>query len=339
MKNILLTGGLGYIGSHLAVELSHHGYNPIILDNLSNCHHECFDKIQDICHSKLEFIECDILDFDKLKSVFFNFEIDSVIHLAAKKSVSESIQYPELYFNNNVIGTENLLKIIQINSIRNFIFSSSACVYDQGSQIPIKENALIKSINPYGNTKIQAEKKIIDYYNQFKNFNYSILRYFNPVGSHPSRIIGEDPLQNQSNLFPNILNVIMNEDKKLNVYGKNYSTKDGTPVRDYIHISDIADGHIKSMNYLDNQGRNHVINIGNSMGYTVLDVILTFENLTNKKIPINYCDKRDGDVAVSIADNSLSKSLLSWAPKYDLDEMCKSALEWKQRFPKGYLSS
>ena len=265
-KYILITGGLGYIGTHLAFSLIERGYMPIIVDNLSNSYVETLNNLNILCNEKLIFKELDITDYSMLEHVASIYKIDSIIHLAAKKSISESIKNPSLYKHNNVIGTKNILKLMSEFSINNLVFSSSACVYDPSNNCPIKESAKIKCTHPYGNTKIESEDLIKDFCTLNNNYKFSILRYFNPVGAHESGFIGEDPRNKQGNLFPNILDVIFKKKKNLTIFGNDYNTHDGTPIRDYIHIMDLVGGHLSSLEFL-RQKKSHILNLGTARIY------------------------------------------------------------------------
>lgn len=343
MKSILITGGAGYVGSHTSLRLLEKGYKIIILDSYVNSSNKSIKAIKKILiqsnnyfENKLTFIEGDVKDLDLLDNIFKrardnNEEINSVIHFAGLKSVEESINSPLKYWETNVCGTISLLKIMEKYSCFNIIFSSSATIYDKSHNSKIKEEYKIKPINPYGNTKAVIENLLNDIFNSSAEFfRIANLRYFNPIGAHCSGLMGEDPIGTPSNIFPLILNVASRELKELKIFGNDWDTHDGTGVRDYIHVMDVAEGHILALNYLiKNKPKIINLNLGTGKGYSVLELIKTFEKINNVKIPYQFCPRRLGDQSYVVADNSLIKKILNWTPNMDLSSMCRDGWAWK----------
>jgi len=352
MKSILLTGGAGFIGSHICLELLLNGYKVFVLDSFKNSSRKSLDRVLGICKNKkaasdfgnqLKIFEGDLKDKDFVEDVFiniykFHMQIDGVIHLAGLKSVSESIRYPLNYWENNVLGTINLLKIINKYKCNNFVFSSSATVYSQTEESILTEKSNISPINPYGNTKFVIEKLIDDMYKSPKNkIKFASLRYFNPIGAHSSGLLGENPVDIPNNIFPLITNTAMGIQEVFKIYGNDWPTKDGTPIRDYIHIMDLAEAHVKVLEYLfDNESLNIILNIGTGLGTSVLELINTFELVNNVKVPYVFSQRRNGDAAYVVADNSLSKSQMNISCKRTIEDMCKDGWVWKKLNPHGY---
>lgn len=351
-KFILLTGGAGYIGSHICLEIFNTmpEYKIIIVDKKIDHNNTVIKYLKETIKDKLILKECSLLNFSELCDIFSHYNhIESVIHLASFKSVPESLRVPLIYYNNNLIGTINLLKCMNIANCFNLIFSSSACVYGDTKEMPITEDSQTagKQTNPYGKTKIMIEEMLSDLCNSSPNWKIIILRYFNPVGSELSGNIGDYvKLNTSNNLFLNIQenykacymesnsNIFANT---LQVYGDDYNTKDGSCIRDFIHIMDLANAHVKSINYLNNiivnvdNNTTHIFNIGTGKGYTVLEVLKKFNDLTNGKIKYNITKRRKGDAEVSYTDNKKAKEILKWEPKYDLDEMVSTTIKWADK--------
>ena len=339
MKNVLVTGGLGYIGSHTVVELHNSGYNPIIIDNLSNSRIEILERVTSIIDKKPTFYEADVLDEAKLSEILSENEIISVIHFAASKAVGESVAKPLLYYKNNISTTVNLLDAMKTHEIPYFIFSSSCTVYGEPDVLPVTENTPIKRANsPYGNTKQICEEVIQDATNANPHINAISLRYFNPIGAHSSGVIGELPQGIPNNLMPYLLKVVSGELEKLSVFGNDYNTPDGSCIRDYIHVVDLAKAHVKALNRLEegsNKTNHECFNVGTGEGYSVLDLINTFEKETGEKVNYEITDRRPGDVEKIYADPTFAKTELKWEAGLDLNDMVKSAWNWYQKFKNG----
>ncbi len=342
MQKILITGGCGFIGSHIATLLLENKYHVIIIDNNENSSSDVIQNILKVatrkiknCSKFLSFQKCDIRDYESVKNIFFkeslsNLEITSVIHCAGVKSVEESIKFPINYWDSNVYGTVNILKVMREFECRTIIFSSSATIYDSSSNRLMREDDLLKATNPYANTKITVEKIFRDVFqSEPKLWRIANLRFFNPIGAHSSGLLGEDPFRKPTNIFPIINNVASGKTKVLNIFGNDWNTPDGTCIRDYIHIEDIAEGHLKTLDFL-NSNDNQIVffNLGSGIGTSVLQLVRTFEKVNNVKIPFVFSDKRPGDEPISIADNSLMKKEINWAPQRNLLEMCKDGWTW-----------
>ncbi len=339
-QTILVTGGAGYIGSHTLIELDSVGYNFVVYDNLSNSSREALKRVEQIIDKKIEFVKGDIRDKEKLKKVFSNFDIDSVIHFAGLKAVGESVEQPLKYYDNNVTGTIKLLEVMNEFECKKMLFSSSATVYGEPKTMPIKEDFPTGgTTNPYGTSKYMIERILNDLYVSDNSWKIVILRYFNPVGAHESGMIGEDPNDIPNNLMPYITQVAVGKLKELSVFGDDYKTKDGTGVRDYIHVVDLAKAHVKAIDYINNStftAKYSTFNIGTGRGYSVLDMVKAFEKASGKKINYKIAPRRAGDIATCYADPSLAKEILNWEAKKDLDEMCKSSWKWQSSNPNGY---
>ena len=325
--NILLTGGTGYIGSHTSLALHIENNNVILYDNLSNSDHAVNNKLSTITGKTFPFIEGDIRDTQKLIKAFIDYQVDAVIHLAGKKSVAESIKNPIYYHDNNVEGTISLLKAIQNTKLKNLVFSSSATVYGEPQYLPLDEDHPLNPTNPYGRSKLQIEKILYDFTKTNPNFNVACLRYFNPVGAHKSGLIGENPKGKPNNLMPYITQVAAGKRPNLNIFGNDYNTHDGTGVRDYIHVMDIAEGHLAGLKFIKKKGGWHSLNLGSGKGFSVLELLKTFETATNKIIPYTFSKRRLGDVESCFAEIKKAKKNLHWEAKRSLSEMCSSA--WK----------
>ena len=325
-KTILLTGGTGYIGSHMAVELLGNNYDVIIVDNFVNSKPDVLENIERITNKEPKFYEIDVCD-EKLESVFNENNIDAVIHFSALKAVGESVEKPELYYENNIGGLENVLSIMEKYDCKNIVFSSSATVYGEPEYLPLDESHSLSATNPYGETKIACEEILRALYEDDNSYNIAILRYFNPVGAHESGLIGEDPAGVPNNLAPFVGKVAIGELDKLTVFGNDYDTPDGTGIRDYIHITDLIAGHMRALEKIDTL-ECASINLGTGCGYSVMEVIKSFESAGGQKINYEIHPRRDGDVAQCYAKCDLAKDKLNWTAKHDLDDMVKSHLNW-----------
>ena len=332
--SILVTGGAGFIGSHTVVELLNKGYDVVVLDNFSNSKPETLDTIKEITGKDFKFYEADILDKEKMDQIFNeNREIDSVIHFAGLKAVGESVEKPLEYYQNNIAGTLVLLNTMNKYNVKSIVFSSSATVYgDQGVPKYKEEMGRGETTNPYGTTKAMIEKILEDLYFSDNQWNICILRYFNPIGAHKSGLLGEDPQGIPNNLMPYIMKVAAGELKQLNVFGDDYDTKDGTGMRDYIHVVDLALGHIKSIEKMkeDNSGL-HIYNLGTGNPYSVLDIVNTFERVNDIKVPYVITDRRPGDIAVCCADPGKANKELGWKAERELEEMCRDSWNFAEK--------
>ncbi len=329
--NILVTGGIGYIGSHTIIELLKDTTNNIIvIDNLVNSRIEVKDIIEKVSGRKITFYNIDLTDYNNLSDIFFKEKIDSVIHFAALKAVGESIEKPLDYYNNNIIGTLNLLTVMKNSNVKKIIFSSSATVYGDSDVMPVYEELPIMSaINPYGRTKTMVEDILRDIYISDKSWEIVILRYFNPVGAHESGLIGELPNGVPSNLMPYVSKVADGELECVRVFGNDYDTPDGTGVRDYIHVVDLAKGHVSAMKKLKDGSGLNTYNLGTGQAYSVLEIINAFSKASGKKISYKIVERRVGDIATSYADPSKAKKELGWCAEKNLDDMCKDFWRWQ----------
>lgn len=325
MKNILVTGITGFIGSHTAIELIKSGYNVIGVDNLYNSNIETLEKIYKITNKKVKFYEKDLLYFNDINIIFKENNIDGVIHFAAYKAVGESVIKPLEYYYNNLVGTLNLLKVMKENNCNKFIFSSSATVYGKNNPIPYLEDYPKSATNPYGYTKVMIEQMLEDISKANKEFSCAMLRYFNPIGAHESGLIGENPKGIPNNLMPYICEVAIGKRECLNVFGNDYNTVDGTGVRDYVHVVDLSNGHVKALEYILNTKGIISINLGTGKGTSVLQLINSFEQISGKNIKIKFCERRYGDIDEFYADNRKAKEILGWSPKYTIEDMCRDS--------------
>ncbi len=330
--NILVTGATGFIASHTIVELQNENHTIIGIDNLCNSSADTLDNIKKITGKDIDFYECDIRDTDKLKDVLSKYKIDCCIHFAGLKAVGESVAKPVEYYDNNIAGTLSLLKVLKEIDCKNIIFSSSATIYGTPAFVPITEECP-KGIctNPYGWTKHMIEQILIDTQNANKDMNVVILRYFNPIGAHPSGLIGEKPNGIPNNLMPYITQVACGIREKLFVYGNDYDTPDGTGVRDYIHVVDLARGHVKALAAIEKNCGVDIFNLGTGHGYSVLDVINTFEKVNNIKIPYEIVARRPGDIASCYADPEKAKRVFGWVAQYSLSDMCRDSWNYQHR--------
>ena len=328
---ILITGGAGYIGSHVAVELLNKGEEIIILDNFSNSKPEVLDRIKEITGKDFKFYEVDMTDKKALDKVFFKQHIDSVIHFAGLKAVGESVEKPIEYYANNLISNLNLLELMKKYKCKKLVFSSSATVYGNPEQVPIKENASLSTTNPYGTTKLMMENILKDVAKADENFRIVILRYFNPIGAHESGLIGEDPEGVPNNLMPYITGVASGKLEVLNIFGNDYPTNDGTGVRDYIHVVDLAKGHLKALEKIELEKGLFIYNLGTGKGYSVLEILNTFERVNNVQVPYRIVERREGDIAECYADPTKAKEELHWEAEKNLEDMCRDAWNFMQK--------
>jgi len=326
--NVLVTGGTGYIGSHTCVELIKKGYDIVIADNLSNSKSEVVDKIEKLSGKRPAFYKVDILDKEGIESIFSAHSIDAVIHFAGKKAVGESVEKPLMYYHNNITGTINILEAMIKFGCKRFVFSSSATVYGAPKSVPIKEDFPLSTTNPYGTTKLYIEGMLKDLSVANKELSITILRYFNPIGAHDSGLIGDNPNGIPNNLMPYVTRVAKGTLPQLGIFGNDYPTHDGTGVRDYIHVIDLALGHVKALEHMDEVGVKFY-NLGTGNGYSVLDIVKAFEKVNNIKIPYKITERRAGDIAECYADASKAKDELGWVAEYGLEDMCRSALNQK----------
>lgn len=338
MKNILITGGTGYIGSHIAAELLNSDqYNVTLVDNLSNSSIKVVDRINEITGKKVNFYYGDIADCSRMRLILIHNNIDTVIHCAGYKAVGESVQNPIKYYRNNISGTLALLDIMNSVGIKKIIFSSSATVYGEPTILPITEDCPKQPCtNPYGWTKSMIEQILEDIYNSDNSWKIIILRYFNPIGAHTSGLIGEDPKGMPNNLLPYVSKVATGEYKSVSVFGNDYKTKDGTGIRDYIHIMDLAKGHLAAVEKIDNIDKLKIYNLSTGNGYSVLDIIKTFEKVSGKTIPYEISERRKGDIAVCYASSQKANKELNWKCQYNLEDMCRDTWNWRNKNPNGY---
>ncbi len=334
--SLLITGGAGYIGSHTCLELLNQGYDLVVVDNLANSKEQSLTRVQELTGKHLRFYQDDLLNKDALERIFKENTITGVIHFAGLKAVGESNQIPLRYYDNNITGTLNLCQVMEQFHVRNLVFSSSATVYGQPHRVPITEDFPLQPTNPYGRTKYMIELILSDLYNANPDWNIILLRYFNPVGAHPGGRIGEDPNGIPNNLFPYISQVAVGKLDKLSVFGNDYPTPDGTGVRDYIHVVDLAIGHLRAVQKLHANPGLLVCNLGTGQGYSVLDVIRAFEQASGRKIQYTMQPRRQGDVASCYADPAKAKNELHWTAERNLIDMCVDSWRWQAANPDGY---
>ncbi|KMT66411.1 UDP-glucose 4-epimerase GalE [Catenovulum maritimum] len=333
---ILVTGGAGYIGTHTCTELIEAGHEVVVIDNLANSKLEALKRVEKICGKEVSFIEGDIRDEAVLNDIFKSHKIDSVIHFAGLKAVGESTEKPLEYYDNNVNGTRILVKVMLENDVNSLIFSSSATVYGDPASVPITENFPLSATNPYGRTKLMVEEMCRDIVVAYPKLSVVLLRYFNPVGAHKSGTIGEDPNGIPNNLMPFITQVAVGKREKLSVFGGDYSTKDGTGVRDYIHVLDLANGHVKALEKLHASPGAHAINLGTGNGYSVLEMVKAFEAASGKPVPYQIVDRRPGDIAECFAEPKLAAELIGWQATRGVAEMAEDSWRWQSNNPQGY---
>jgi len=333
---IIVTGGAGYIGSHTCLELLLAGYDVVVVDNLSNSSEESLRRVQKLSGKSLIFHQVDLLDKPALETVFEGEKADAVIHFAGLKAVGESVEQPLRYYQNNIIGTLNLCEVMEKTGLTNIVFSSSATVYGDPETVPITEDFPLSATNPYGQTKLIIEEILRDLYEANNAWNSAILRYFNPVGAHPSGEIGEDPTGIPNNLMPYIAQVAVGKLSKVSVFGDDYPTKDGTGVRDYIHVVDLSVGHLSALEKLEDDPGVVTYNLGTGRGYSVLEMIQAFRRASGQEIPYEIVERRPGDIAECYADPSNAEEELHWSADRGIDAMCEDTWRWQKKNPDGY---
>jgi len=333
---IFITGGAGFIGSHTCVELLAAGFSVTVFDNLSNSQPEALTRVRQITGAELDFIQGDIRDRSSLEAALRQSKARAVIHFAGLKAVGESVEHPLSYYDNNVTGTVHLLQAMQACGIKTLVFSSSATVYGTPQYLPLNEAHPLSSTNPYGQTKLVIENMLRGLYRSDPTWRISILRYFNPVGAHASGLIGEAPQGTPNNLLPYVAQVAVGRREFLSIWGNDYDTPDGTGVRDYIHVVDLALGHLAALRHLESHAQCCTVNLGTGIGYSVLEVVRAFEHASGKTIPFKYLPRRAGDVASCYADPTHARELLGWQAQRDLATMCQDAWQWQSKNPNGY---
>jgi UDP-glucose 4-epimerase len=334
--SILVTGGAGYIGSHTCVELLNAGYDIVVVDNFSNSKPEALKRIKEITGKNFKFYEVDILDKEGLQKVFSENNIKAVIHFAGLKAVGESVEIPLKYYHNNITGTLILCEVMKKYDVKKMVFSSSATVYGNPKSVPITEEFELSATNPYGRTKLMIEEILRDVYVSDNNWSIALLRYFNPIGAHESGKIGEDPNGIPNNLMPYITQVAVGKREKLSVFGNDYDTHVGTGVRDYIHVVDLAKGHLKALEKIMSTEGVEAYNLGTGVGYSVLDVVNNFEKATGKKVPYVITERRLGDIDKCYADPTKAYKELGWKAEKNLEDMCRDSWNWQKNNPNGY---
>jgi UDP-glucose 4-epimerase len=325
---ILVTGGAGYIGSHACVELLNSGHDIVVFDNYYNSSPEVLDRIKEITGRSFLAYECDMLDEEAMERIFSENKIDAVMHFAGYKAVGESCEKPLMYYHNNIQGTLTILNAMARHNVKKFVFSSSATVYGDPQSVPIDETFPLSATNPYGRTKLMIEEMLRDLYAADNSWSIILLRYFNPVGAHESYIIGENPKGIPNNLMPMINKVAQQELPVLKIFGNDYNTKDGTGVRDYIHVVDLAKGHVKAIEYIENYNTIESINLGTGKGYSVLEMVHTYMRVNNVAVNYIFTDRRPGDIAECYANPEKALRLLNWKAEYDLEKMCRDSYLW-----------
>lgn len=335
---ILVTGGAGYIGSHTCVQLLEAGYDIVVVDNYSNSHSESLKRVERICNRPLTVYQADINDRRALTDIFSRHSIDAVVHFAGLKAVGESTQIPLKYYHNNVSGTITLCSVMREFDCAQLVFSSSATVYGDPENVPIKEDSRTGATNPYGRSKLVIEEILADLHSSEPGFwGITLLRYFNPIGAHPSGLIGEDPNDIPNNLLPYVAQVATGKLKEVRVFGNDYDTPDGTGVRDYIHVMDLADGHLCALGHLQRSGAGlYTFNLGTGKGYSVLEIIKQFSEVSGQTVPYRIVERRPGDIATCYADPTKAKDVLGWKSQYQLPDMLAHAWNWQKNNPNGY---
>ena len=335
-RTILVTGGAGYIGSHACLELLNAGFEVVVVDNLGNAHREVLSRVAKLSGRKMQFHLADLRDAAAMDDLFAKEKIDAVLHFAGLKAVGESVEKPLDYYQNNVSGTVNLLAAMNGQGVKNIVFSSSCTVYGAPEKLPLDENAALQAVNPYGQTKLTIEHILRDLAASDPEWNISILRYFNPVGAHESGEIGEDPLGIPDNLMPVITKVAVGELPELQVYGDDYDTPDGSCIRDYIHVVDLARGHLDALRRLDEKPGLITHNLGTGQGHSVFEVIRAFEQATGRKIKYHVTRRRPGDAPAVYANAARAEKELGWKAERSIETMCRDAWRWQQKYPRGY---
>jgi UDP-glucose 4-epimerase len=333
---ILVTGGAGFIGSHAAVELLENGYDIVIVDNLSNSQIEAIQRIKELTGKDFPFYEMDLLNAEALETIFAAQKIDAVMHFAGLKAVGESVEMPLAYYHNNITGTLILCEAMKKHGVKNIVFSSSATVYGNPDRVPIDESFPLSATNPYGRTKLMIEEILRDLHVSDPSWRIAVLRYFNPIGAHASGRIGENPTGIPNNLMPYITQVAIGKREQLQVFGNDYDTHDGTGVRDYIHVVDLVKGHLKALQYLENNEGIETFNLGTGTGYSVLDLVKSFGEVTSTDIPYQIVDRRPGDIGICYANPEKAKTVLGWQAEKDLKDMCKDSWKWQSQNPNGF---
>ncbi len=333
---ILITGGSGYIGTHTCVELLNSGYKVIVVDNFLNSKPEALNRVRKITSKEFEFYEANLLDKYVLETIFSKNKIEAVIHFAGLKSVGESVSLPLWYYQNNIMSTLNLCQVMKTYEVKNLVFSSSATVYGMSKSVPISEEFPIGATNPYGRTKQMIEDILRDLTSSDPEWSVALLRYFNPIGAHQSGLIGEDPNGIPNNLMPFITQVAVGKLEQLRIFGNNYETKDGTGVRDYIHVVDLANGHLKALEKVLNSNGIEAYNLGTGTGYSVLEMVAAFEEVSGKRVPYTIVDPRPGDIGTCYANPLKAKEKLGWVAKKGIEEMCLDSWRWQVKNPNGY---
>ena len=338
-STILITGGAGYIGSHTCIELLQAGYEVVVVDNLCNSKHEALRRVARIADKNVSFYQVDVRDRPGLRDIFRKHAVHAAIHFAGLKAVGESVDKPLLYYDVNVAGSLVLFEVMAEAGVKKLVFSSSATVYGNPASVPISEQFPLSATNPYGRSKLMIEDILRDLHVADNSWQIALLRYFNPVGAHSSGLIGEDPNGIPNNLMPVVAQVAVGKRSALSVYGNDYPTRDGTGVRDYIHVVDLALGHLSALDTLNRRGGFMTVNLGTGNGYSVLEVVRAFEAASGRKIPYKLVSRRTGDVAECYADPQLASDLIGWRAQRGLDEMCLDSWRWQSENPNGYVSS
>lgn len=339
-QRVLLTGGAGYIGSHSCLAFCDAGYEVALLDNLSNSSEVVVDRLEAIMGKRPPLYRADIRDQAAVEKALRDFDPAAVVHFAGLKAVGESVAQPQRYYDNNITGTLALLRAMESCELRRLVFSSSATVYGDPASVPITEDFPRSATNPYGRSKLMIEEMLTDVARSDERWKFALLRYFNPVGAHVSGLIGEDPRGMPNNLMPFVAQVAVGRRERLSVFGGDYATRDGTGVRDYIHVQDLAEGHVKALDALDKSdpGAPLVVNLGTGTGYSVLELVRAFEKASGVTVPYDIVERRPGDVAECYADPSLARELLGWEARFDVQRMCEDAWRWQSGNPEGYAS-
>lgn len=334
---VLVTGGLGFIGAHTCVELAREGNRLVIVDNLSNAKPSVLDRIRELAPgASIDFVRADIRDGAALDRIFAAGDIEAVLHFAGLKAVGESVAKPLEYYDNNVGGTIALLLAMARHRVERIVFSSSATVYGEPERLPYTEDHRLMPTNPYGRTKRMIEQILADHAAARASFLHATLRYFNPIGAHPSGRLGEDPRGTPNNLMPSVAQVAIGRVPRLRIYGKDYHTPDGTGVRDYIHVVDLASGHLAALRYLNEKRRSITVNLGTGRGYSVLEIVKAFEKAAGKRVPFEVVARRPGDIAAYYADTALAANELGWRARFGVEDMCRDAWRWQSQNPAGY---